>query len=86
MKKTLRQKAKSPCSFAILATFAPETGGAKSSRMPDCPANEDRTPTQLAVGGGCDEADGAAKANPANAARPETKSVLLLDISPSFVF
>ena len=35
---------KFPCSPAILAVLWPEIGGAKSSRMPAWPANEERTP------------------------------------------
>jgi hypothetical protein len=44
----------------MLATLAPETGSAKSSRMPSWQANDDSTPRQLASGGVCAEADGAA--------------------------
>ena len=47
------------------ATLAPETGGAKSSRVPSCPAKADRTPTQLDSGGGCAAADGAPMATAA---------------------
>ena len=81
-RNTFRQNAKSPWLLAMNATRPPETGGAKSSRMPAWPANDDSTPRQLADGGGCAEEDGAAMANAASAAaRPVTRSARNRDIA-----